>query len=266
MIDDDIPFQALEFMKGIALRAGDILLSYFRRDLKIDLKDPTTGQINIVTDADHASEDFILSEIKRKFPHHDILSEETISERTGASWLWLIDPLDGTVNFAHGYPMFCVSMALLKSKKVCAGLIYDPLRCELFSAVEGSGAFLNDSPIRVSRSDTLKASIVATGFPYDKGYDAENNLAEFASVLPRVQGVRRSGSAAIDLAYVASGRLDGFWELKLKPWDMGAGMLLVEEAGGKVTNRAGQSTDVFTNVIVATNGLIHDKLLLLLQR
>lgn len=262
---DDVTTEALAFMKDLALRAGEVLLSYFSRDYKVDLKDSSTGRIDIVTDADRASEDLILAAITKEFPAHDILSEETPMERTGSRWLWLVDPLDGTVNFAHRYPVFCVSIALMEGTTLCAGVVHDPLRRETFSAARDRGAFLNGEPIRVSRANALNASIVGTGFPYDKAYRPDNNLAEFGSVLTSVQGVRRSGSAAIDLAHVAAGRLDGFWELKLKPWDMGAGMILVEEAGGRVSDRTGGDTDVFTRVIVATNGLIHEKLLGLLR-
>jgi myo-inositol-1(or 4)-monophosphatase len=177
-----------------------------------------------------------------------------------------VDPLDGTVNFAHGYPFFCVSVALADNGRVIAGMVHDPLRQETFSAFQGAGAFLNGRPIQVSLADQLNRSVLATGFPYDRAYSPENNVAEFSTIVTRVQGMRRGGSAAIDLSYVACGRLDGFWELKLKPWDMAAGMLMVEEAGGKVTDRTGQPTDPYTLSIVATNGKIHPLLIDLLAR
>ncbi len=169
-----------------------------------------------------------------------------------------MDPLDGTVNFAHGFPVFCISVALMERGRLLAGMIFDPIRKDSFLAARGSGAFLNDQPIHVSRADRMDRSLIATGFPYDQAISPENNLAEFCSVAPRAQGMRRAGSAALDLAYVAAGRLDGFWELKLKPWDMAAGMLLVEEAGGRVSDRTGRPTDVYTDSVVATNGHIHD--------
>jgi myo-inositol-1(or 4)-monophosphatase len=164
------------------------------------------------------------------------------------------------VNFSHGYPMFCVSIGLLNEREIVAGTVYDPVHKESFSAFRGGGAFLNGNPARVSGASSLNRSVVATGFPYDKAFSEVNNVAEFTRVVMRVQGIRREGSAALDLAYVSCGRLDGFWELKLKPWDMAAGMLLVSEAGGRVTDRAGNYADVNTSSIVATNGLIHDLL------
>jgi len=260
MTTDLMPGDVLPFLDHLAGQAGQMLIKYFQGKLDIRLKDNRVGAIDIVTDADRASEDLILEAIRREFPDHDILTEETPTEKTGSKFLWLVDPLDGTVNFAHSYPVFAISVALMVNGALVAGVVHDPLRQETFSAFLSGGAFLNGNPIRVSNADRLDRSLVSTGFPYDKAFSPENNLAEFAGVLLKVQGVRRGGSAALDLAYVASGRLDGFWELKLKPWDMAAGMLLVEEACGRVTDRTGKPTDVYTNSIVATNGLIHDLL------
>lgn len=252
--------EIVEFLSHVSAEAGRVLLSYFRRDLKIDAKDPFEGSIDIVTDADRASEELILEAIGKKFPDYDIMAEETPASLKGAGRLWVVDPLDGTVNFAHGYPVFCVSIALVEHGEPAVALVHDPLKNESFTAIRGSGAAVNGETIHVSRAERMDRSIVGTGFPYDRAISPDNNLAEFNKVMTKVQGVRRAGSAALDLAYVAAGRLDGFWELKLKPWDMAAGMLLVEEAGGRVTDRTGRPTDIYTSFVVATNGLIHDRL------
>ncbi len=260
MTDDLKPEEILSFLDEVTAWAGRVILSYFRGDFRVVRKDFTEGGIDIVTDADRASEDIIMGAIAREFPGHDILTEETETEGSGSRWLWVVDPLDGTINFAHGFPHFCVSIALMDEARLFAGMIYDPLKKERFCAVQGRGAFLNGKRIRVSGAEKLDVSVVATGFPYDRAYSPDNNVAEFSRVVTRVQGMRRAGSAALDLAYVACGRLDGFWELKLKPWDQAAGMLLVTEAGGKVSDREGRPTDIHTQSVLATNGLIHDAL------
>ncbi len=260
------PKDLLPFLHHVAQAAGRTVLSYYRGDFTVERKDNTEQGIDIVTDADRASEELILGEITKSFPDHDILTEETLTEASGARWLWLIDPLDGTVNFAHGYPHFCVSIALTYDGNLFAGMVHDPLKAESFYAFQDQGAFLNGKAITVSKAGTLQTSIVATGFPYDRAYSEDNNVREFSQVVARVQGIRRGGSAALDLAYVACGRLDGFWELKLKPWDQGAGMLLVQEAGGRVSNGIGKPTHIRTLSIVATNGLIHDELVATLAR
>jgi myo-inositol-1(or 4)-monophosphatase len=256
----------LRFAVNLAEQAGRIIASYANGSFQVVGKGTQKGGIDIVTDADHASEDFILEHIRKQFPDHDILSEETITEKKGSDWLWVVDPLDGTVNFSHGYPAFCVSIALLKNDAIILGVVHDPLRQETFSAIRGEGAFVNSNRIHVSAAEILTRSLIATGFPYDRASSPENNVAEFNQVVTKVQGMRRGGSAALDLSYVACGRLDGFWELKLKPWDMAAGMLLVEEAGGIITDRLGKPTNMYTNNIVATNGRIHPLLLELLAK
>jgi myo-inositol-1(or 4)-monophosphatase len=249
-----------DFVERIVRQAGQVILSFSERQIVIERKNIGQSSIDIVTDADRASEQIILEAISKEFPGHDIISEETLPQVTDSRWKWFVDPLDGTVNFAHHYPFFSVSIALMDGRDLVVGMVYDPLRDECFSATRNGGAFLNGRAIRVSSVDRLEKSIVATGFPYDRATSPDNNVAEFSAVVTRVQGMRRCGSAAIDLAYVACGRLDGFWELKLKPWDMAAGMLLVQEAGGRVSDRTGRSTDVYTRSVVATNGLIHDML------
>ncbi len=266
MQDQINPKEILPFLHHVTQQAGKTVLSYYRGEFTVERKDTSDKGIDIVTDADRASEDLILGEIAKSFPDHDILAEETVTESSGAKWLWLVDPLDGTVNFAHGYPHFSISIALTRGDDLVAGMVYDPLRAESFYAFENQGAFLNGKSIAVSRAETLQTSIVATGFPYNRAYTEDNNVKEFTRVVTRVQGIRRAGSAALDLAYVACGRLDGFWELRLKPWDQGAGMLLVQEAGGRVSDGKGQPTHFRTSSITATNGLIHDELVRVLSR
>ena len=258
------PQDLLPFLNTVCKQAGEILRSYFRGQFSVDRKNPGEKSIDIVTDADRASEEIILEAIQKEFPDHDILAEETPTEGTGSSWMWLVDPLDGTINFAHGFPFFAVSIALMERGTLIGGMIHDPVHEESFWAFRDHGAFLNGDPIRVSNCDRLNRAVVATGFPYDRATSSRNNVAEFSRVVTQVQGMRRGGSAAMDLAYVSCGRIDGFWELKLNPWDMGAGMLLVEEAGGRISDETGEPSDPFTKYIVATNGLIHDLLLKLL--
>lgn len=252
--------QVISFMDLVERRAGEVVLSYFEKDFRIERKNAAQGRIDIVTQVDRESEQIILDAIRKEYPDHDVVSEERPPELTGSRWRWFVDPLDGTVNFAHGYPIFSISIALTDHDTLLAAMIYDPLRDECFSATRDRGAFLNSRPIRVSGTTRLDESVVATGFPYDRASSPENNVAEFSRVVTRVQGIRRGGSAAIDLAYVSCGRLDGFWELKLKPWDQAAGMLLVEEAGGRVSDRTGGPTNAYALNVVATNGLIHDQL------
>ncbi len=259
------PKDVLPFMNKISEAAGKKVMSYYRGEFTIDRKDTRAGAIDIVTDADRASEDLIVEALTKEFPDHDILTEERSIDLKGSQYMWVIDPLDGTVNFAHGYPFFSVSLALTDNGIPIAGIVYDPIHAETFSAIRCHGTFFNGNLIKVSQADNLSSSIIATGFPYDRAFSPENNVAEFSRVITKIQGIRRGGSAAMDLAYVACGRLDGFWELKLKPWDMAAGMLLVVEACGRITNRNGDETAIETDSIVATNGLIHQELIDLLS-
>lgn len=258
------PTEIMKFMKDLASEAGVIVASYFQGCFEVQSKDEAPNGIDIVTDADKASERFIMDKIRKSFPTHDILTEETETEITGSKFLWIVDPLDGTVNFSHSYPHFGVSIGFMEDNIIKAGVVFDPIRQEMFWAYRCGGAFLNEDAIRVTQSDNLYRSIVGTGFPYDKAKSTVNNIKEFCQVTPKVQGVRRSGSAALDLAWVACGRLDGFWELKLKPWDFMAGTILAQEAGGKVTDRYGGSMELRSPSIVATNTFIHDDLLRIL--
>ena len=222
------------------------------------------GAIDIVTEMDLGAEDIIVSTVKKSFPEHAILAEERGGEAgkgKGADCCWIIDPLDGTTNYAHGFPVFNVSIAFEVSGEVVVGVVYDPMRDELFSAVKGEGAYLNNRRLSVSTASELDKSLLATGFPYDIRTSRRNNLKNFSNLAVRVQAIRRAGAAALDLAYVACGRFDGFWELKLKPWDLGAGLLIVEEAGGCVSGIAGEPPSIYDGDVVASNGLIHGEML-----
>lgn len=224
------------------------------------------GAINLVTEVDHASEKAILDIIRGEFPEHQILAEEAGAHETDSTHRWIIDPLDGTTNYAHGYPCYAVSIALEIKGVVTCGLVYDPTRDEMFEAVRGEGAKLNDQPIQVSQTKELKRSLLATGFAYDVQESQNNNLDHFANFILTSQAVRRDGAAAVDLAYVACGRYDGFWELNLWPWDVAAGTLLVEEAGGRVTKFDGSPASIHDREILANNGTINGEMIEILTR
>jgi myo-inositol-1(or 4)-monophosphatase len=249
----------LPAMSAIAREAGALLLGYFHQKLKIEYK----GDADLVTAADRASETLIRERIGQQFPAHDVLGEEQGLNDRGGEYRWYVDPLDGTTNFAHGYPVFCVSMALErrsgKSAKRIAGVVYDPSRDELFSAVEGKGAQLNGQPIRVSKVAQLKECLVATGFPSHKRHK-NPNIHFYHQITLRTHGVRRAGSAALDLCNVACGRFDGFWEFNLNPWDTAAGALIVEEAGGKMSRFDGSPFELDSRETLASNGLVHSAL------
>lgn len=246
-----------------ALRAGGLLKRYLGKVNQIKYK---THSINLVTEADHNSEKLILQMIKSVFPWHSFLAEETGEIKNKSEYKWIIDPLDGTTNFAHGFPVFCVSIALEKQKEVILGVIYNPNLEELFTAVRNQGAFLNKKRISVSRTGKLSQSLLATGFPYDLHFTQETNLEHFANFALRSRAIRRAGSAALDLAYLACGRFDGFWELKLSAWDVAAGILLIQEAGGKITNFEGEKFDIYQPNLIASNGLIHSQMLKIIRQ
>ncbi len=241
-----------------AARAGAAeILRFFNSDFKISNKE---GVNNLVTEADHASEKAIIGVINSKFPDHQILAEETGEIKQESTYKWIIDPIDGTVNFAHGIPLNCVSIAIEKEGEVILGAVYNPHLNELFFAEKGKGATLNDKPIRVSEEDkTIKACLV-TGFPYTYINMPNGPLEIFERFIRKGVPVRRLGSAAIDLCWVACGRFDGFYEHKLEPWDSAAGYLIVEEAGGKVTDLQGNKFSVYQHKLLATNGKIHDEM------
>ncbi len=215
------------------------------------------GDINLVTEMDTRSERAVVEVLRTAFPDHGILAEEETRIDHKSGHTWIIDPLDGTTNYAHGYPCFSVSIALEHAGGIIAGVVYDPMRDELFSARKGQGAFLNGKKIAVSGADTLLKSLLSTGFPYDRKESEKNNMDYFHRLLMASQEVRRDGSAALDLCSVAAGRFDGFWELKLKPWDVAAGSLIVLEAGGMVTDLASGPFDLHGDEILASNGKIH---------
>lgn len=257
---------ALKLMESLARQAGGIQLEHLGESQKIEYK----GSINIVTEVDRECERLIVAGIEKHFPKDDILAEEGSGKRSPSGRRWIIDPLDGTVNYAHNFPFFCVSIALEEDGILTAGVIYDPNRDEMFSAEKGRGASLNGRRMNVSSSTALKQSLVATGFAYFD-YEARadeivENLANFGKFIQRARAVRRPGSAAIDLAWVACGRIDGFWELHLKPWDMAAGVLIVTEAGGCVTTFDGRPFDLYGPEILASNGRIHDEMAEVLKR
>jgi myo-inositol-1(or 4)-monophosphatase len=244
-----------------AEQAGGLQRERFGSTLTIDFK----GEANLVTEVDRQSEKLIVETLLAAFPHDDILAEEGSNRQSGASRRWIIDPLDGTTNYAHAFPWFAVSIALERGGELVVGVVYHVMLGEMFTAVRGQGAFLNGKRLTVSKQPTLRQSLLATGFPYDPDNDEEGIFRRFAAMHHEARGVRRPGAAALDLAYVAAGRFDGFWEERLNPWDMAAGQLLVEEAGGVVTGYDGLPHRVEDHRIVASNGLIHGKMLAVLR-
>ncbi len=248
-------------MSAIAREAGALLLTYFHQGLKIEYK----GDADLVTAADRASEVLIRERVAKQFPTHDVLGEEQGLSDTGSEYRWYVDPLDGTTNFAHGYPVFCVSMALERRApgepgRRIAGVVYDPTRDELFTAEQGGGAQLNGKAIRVSQATQLKECLVATGFPSHKRHK-NPNIHFYHQITLRTHGVRRAGSAALDLCNIACGRFDGFWEFNLNPWDTAAGVLILEEAGGKASRFDGSPFELDSRETLASNGVVHEALL-----
>jgi myo-inositol-1(or 4)-monophosphatase len=243
-------------MTEIAREAGALLMTYFQQNVKVEYK----GDADLVTIADRKSEALIRERIRKYWPTHDVLGEEQGLVDTGSDYRWYVDPLDGTTNFAHGFPAFCVSMALEYKGRRIAGVICDPTRDELFAAEQGSGAYLNQQRISVSKISNLAECLVGTGFPSHKRHK-NPNIFFYHQITLRTHGVRRAGSAALDLCNVACGRFDGFWEFNLNPWDTAAGVLIVEEAGGKVTDFSGGPFQLNSRETLASNGLVHSALL-----
>lgn len=244
-----------------AMEAGDILRKNFGKRHKIGYK----GEIDLITEIDLRSEQRITKILEREYPDHDILAEEGEGLNRKAEYRWIIDPLDGTTNYAHGFPCFSISIALEKKERVILGVVFDPLRKEIYVARKGKGAYLNRKRINVSKTEKLSEALLATGFAYDVRVSPENNLDHFSNFILSAQGIRRAGSAALDLCYVASGRFDGFWEMKLKPWDTAAGYLIVKEAGGRVTDFKGGTFNIFSREILASNGKIHGEMVKVLN-
>ena len=247
----------LPHIQKIAREAGELLMGHFGK-VEIEYK----GEVDLVTKADREAETLIVERIRELWPKHDITGEEGTKTDSGSEYRWYIDPLDGTTNFAHGYPVFCVSIAVedVKARERVAGVVYDPTRKEMFSAEKGSGAELNGKKIRVSKTKTLAESLVATGFPSHKRHK-NPNIHFYHQITLRSHGVRRAGSAAMDLAYTACGRYDAYWEFNLNPWDTAAGVLLVQESGGTVTGFFGDAFNISSKEVAASNTLLHPELL-----
>ena len=238
-----------------------MLAERFGRALSISNK----SELDLVTEADLASERLIIERIKTNYPRHSILAEESgasapAEQDAQSEWRWIVDPLDGTTNYAHGYPCFCVSMGLAHKGRLELGVIYDPVRDELFTAERGQGAALNGCRIQVSQTRTLNSALLCTGFPYDVRERSEF-ARHFTNFIMNAQAVRRDGSAALDLAYVACGRFDGFWEEGLHPWDVAGAVLMIEEAGGRVSHYDGAAFDIYSAPILASNGLLHEQMM-----
>jgi len=256
-----MPAKIIATGRQAALAAGAVLRQNYLQPHQVMLK----GAIDPVTETDLQSQETIITLIRQAFPDHGFLAEEgKVGAGSPRPHRWIIDPLDGTVNFAHGFPMFCVSIAFEAEGVLKYGVIHDPLRDELFEAVQGQGATLNGRPIRVSTTDRLDRALLATGFPYDIRERLPETLARLGRMLGVARGVRRAGSAALDMAYVACGRFDGFWEENLKPWDTAAGCLLIEEAGGRITTFSGENYDIYAPNIVASNGMVQIQILKML--
>jgi myo-inositol-1(or 4)-monophosphatase len=259
-MSEGMTFEFVGEAEKIARAAGELLRGFYEKGVATEYK----GDVDLVTEADRASEKLIVARLKETFPGHGIYGEEGTRDELGSEFRWYVDPLDGTTNFAHGFPVFCVVLGLERRPKglaadqdgeMVAGVIYDPLRDEMFLAERGKGAWLNGKRIHVSKTKTLQESLTATGFPSQKRH-ASPNVHFYQQITLRSHGVRRAGSAAIDMAYVACGRLDGFWEFHLNPWDTSAGYLVVEEAGGTVTHFDGGKFTLDSREVLATNGLI----------
>jgi len=241
---------------ALAREAGAILKEGYGRAHRPELK----GRIDLVTEYDRRSERLLLNRIRSRYPAHAILAEESGAGEGDAEVRWIVDPLDGTTNFAHNYPFFCVSIGIETRGELVAGVVFDPVRDELFAAARGLGATLNGRPIHVSHIDSLESALLVTGFPYWIRERPEPTLTVFREFLLRAQGVRRDGSAALNLCYLACGRFDGFWERSLSPWDMAAGVLIVREAGGRVTRFDGETFELDRREILASNDAIHDEM------
>src|SRR5579871_4693358 len=246
----------LETSQEIGREAGALLASYFDRHIGFELK----GEFDLVTEADRASERLVVERLRAHFPTHSIVAEEGGGNKGTSEFTWYVDPLDGTTNFAHGFPMFNVTLALERAGELIAGVIFDPVHAEMFTAESGGGAFLNQHPIRVSKVARIENSLVGTGFPSRKRHK-NVNVHFYYQLAMQSHGVRRAGAAALDLAYVSCGRLDAFWEFGLNPWDMAAGLLLIREAGGTCSDMHGVPVDLRGPHILADNGMLHQPML-----
>lgn len=243
-----------------ALAAGGYIAGEVNRTKSVRYK----GEINVVTGVDKKSEDIIIGAIKKRYPRHNFLAEEKSYKKEHSDFTWVIDPVDGTTNFLHGFPFFCVSIALAHKGDIVAAVVYDPVRKELFCAEKGKGASLNGRRVRVSKIRNVKKALLSTGFAYNLGSAKKKNIGNFIRCLKSAQAVRRAGSAALDLCYVAAGRFDAFWEFNLNPWDTAAGFLIVEEAGGRTTKVDGSRYTIYDKEILASNSKIHAQMMKIL--
>ena len=247
-----------------ARTAGSILLKYLGQPLEVEFK----GDADLVTKVDRLSEEAIVSIIRDNYPDHQILAEEGTNQESASRFRWIIDPLDGTTNYAHSFPCFAVSIGLEAAGEMVVGVVYDPVRDECFTAMEGGGAYLNGKSIHVSKVNKLNSALLATGFPYDRRQHPDDYLGLFRSFMMKAQEIRRPGSASIDLCYLASGRIDGFWECKLKPWDVAAAVVIVREAGGRLSDFKGNKFSILGNETpglsisetLASNSRIHEEM------
>lgn len=256
--------KVFELAVNAAEAAGQIALDYFNKKIKIEYKDDMSN--NLVTEVDKKAEKCIIDMIKKEFPDHTFLAEESGETGSVSNVRWIIDPLDGTVNYAHGIPIFSVSIGVELDNEIIVGVVYDPTRDEMFTAKKGEGAFLNGEKIQVSGAIELDKSMLVTGFPYNVKENPYNCVGLFSDFLFASRALRRLGSAALDTCWVASGRFDGFYEVTLKPWDIAAGSLIVTEAGGKVTNFFSDNFNVYEKSFIATNGKIHKQMMEVLER
>jgi len=252
----------LHFAIHCAFESGRIQREYFEKKIGIRHK----GEINLVTDVDLYCQKRIIELIEKEYPEHYVIAEEKPNYYSGHRQRWIVDPLDGTTNYAHGYPFFCTSIAFEEDGEIQLGVVYNPIFDELFFARKNGGAYLNGESIRVSSIETMKDALLCTGFPYDLPTSERNNINHFVRFLYEVQAVRRDGSAAMNLCYVACGRFDGYWEIKLSPWDLAAGSLVVTEAGGSMSACFGDRFDIYSGEVVASNGIIHDNMVEVLRR
>jgi myo-inositol-1(or 4)-monophosphatase len=252
--------ELLEFTIGCAFESGRIQRKSFQKSFGIHHK----GEINLVTDVDFACQARIIELISAAFPEDDIVSEEKVNDYQEERNRWIVDPLDGTTNYAHGYPFFCTSIAYEEGGEIILGVVYNPIFHELFFCSKGQGAYLNGEKLSVSRQGDMKNALLTTGFPYDLPTTKRNNIDNFVRFLFKAQAIRRDGSAALNLCYLACARFDGFWELHLNPWDTAAGCLMVAEAGGMVTDFAGEKFSIYNGEMLASNGTIHEDMLTVL--
>ena len=254
----------LDFAVELARAAGDILRHYMTREKQVEFK----GRANLVTVADKEAEALIINRIRERYPNHSILAEESgaLGSSDGREGKWIIDPLDGTTNFAHQYPFFAVSIGFEQADEVLCGAVYDPWRGEMFSGGRGLGSFLNGERLRVSDVETLRSALIMTGFPYGFREKIRTVMSQFEAFLVESQAVRRGGSAALDMCYTALGRVDGFWEMDLLPWDTAAGRVIVEEAGGRVTDFSGREFSIYNRQLLVSNGRIHEEMVAVLEK